>query len=301
METALLDAYSAAVVGASDRVGPAVVKIEARHPRQARSDQEPGEAAGSGSGVIFTSDGYVLTNSHVVHGASELRAMLPDGQLLPADLIGDDPETDLAVVKVSSPTLLPTAPLGDSTLLKVGQLVIAIGNPYGFQCSVTAGVVSALGRSLRATSGRRIDNVIQTDAALNPGNSGGPLVDAHGQVIGINTAAILQAQGLCFAIPSSTAAFVAQRLIRDGRIRRAYLGLGGQTVPLHVRIVRFYHLPAHHGVLVTAIEPGSPAQRAGVRPGDVIVRYDEHAVASVDDLQRLLTEQRVGADRKSVV
>ena len=287
-----LDAYSRAVIGAAERVSPCVVNIEARTRRAGSSSAQ--ETHGSGSGFIFTSDGFVLTNSHVVHGAEALGVSLSDGLRLSADLIGDDPETDLALVKLHAPSLLPSATLGDSRGLRVGQLVIAIGNPYGFQCTVTAGIVSALGRSLRAASGRLIENVIQTDAALNPGNSGGPLVDALEQVIGVNTAAILPAQGLCFAIPIHTATFVAERLLRDGKIRRASLGIGGQTVPIHTRLVRFYHLPSRSGVLALSVTEGCPAARGGVRVGDLIVAYDDGPIASVDDLQRLLTEQRVG-------
>jgi len=252
---------------------------------------QDGEPAGSGSGFVFTSDGFILTNSHVVHGAKAVDVLWPDGRHASADLVGDDPATDLAVVKVDVPSLLPSATLGNSSALRVGQLAIAIGNPYGFQCSVTSGVVSALGRTLRSTSGRLIENIIQTDAALNPGNSGGPLVDSRGDVIGVNTAAILPAQGICFAIPINTATFIAQHLLRQGRVRRAYLGVAGQTVPVHTRIIRFYNLPSRSAVLVVSVERGSPAARAGVREGDLIVAYGEHAIASVDDLHRQLTEQ----------
>jgi S1-C subfamily serine protease len=291
-ENAALDAYSAAVIGAVEHVAPSVVHLEVRRRAPGRGR---GEAGGTGSGVIFTSDGYLLTNSHVVHGGGDVTATLADGTGADARLIGEDPETDLALLKVEAPALLPAAPLGASGALRVGQLVIAIGSPYGFQSTVTAGVVSALGRSLRAASGRLIENVIQTDAALNPGNSGGPLVTASGDIVGINSAALLPAQGLCFAIPSDTAAFVVDRLLRDGRVRRAYLGLGGQTAPLLTRIVRFHQLPAASGVLVLTVDPGSPAARAGVRPGDVIVAYDGEPVAGVDALQRRLAAPPVGA------
>ena len=286
-DAALLDAYSQAAVEAVERVSPAVVKLDVRGRRRGRHE----EAGGRGSGFIFTSDGFLLTNSHVVHGAEAIEATVMDGRTLPGRLVGDDPDTDLAVVKVDAPELLPTVTLGDSRRLRVGQVAIAIGNPYGFQCTVTAGVVSALGRSLRAASGRLINDIIQTDAALNPGNSGGPLVASSGEVIGVNAAAILPAQGLCFAVPIHTATFVAERLLRDGRIVRAYLGIGGQTAPVHLRVRRFYGLSHDSGVLVLAMEPGGPAARAGVREGDVIVSYGEQPVETVDALHRLLAEE----------
>jgi S1-C subfamily serine protease len=292
----LLDAYSRAVIAAAEAVGPSVVNIEVHHAPRGRALTDPGrprEAQGSGSGFIFTTDGLILTNSHVVHGAAEIDVALPDGRRYAADLIGDDPATDLAVIRISAPNLVP-ARLGDSKPVRPGQVAIAIGNPYGFQATVTAGVVSALGRSLRSRSGRLIDDVIQTDAALNPGNSGGPLVDSRGAVIGVNTAVIMGAQGICFAIGIDTAKFVAGRLIRDGRIRRGYIGVAGQNVPLHRRLVRFHNLPVETGVLVVSVEPHSPAQRAGLLEGDLIIRYDDRAVAGIDDLHRLLTEKEVG-------
>ena len=291
----LLDAYSQAVVSAADQISPSVVNIEVRYRQRSGDPRMPQRGGrGSGSGFIFTSDGFIFTNSHVVHDAEHIEAALPDGRRCAADLVGDDPDTDLAVIKIHAPGLLPSADLGNSRALRVGQLVVAIGNPYGFQCTVTSGVVSALGRSLRATSGRLIDNVIQTDAALNPGNSGGPLVTSRGEVIGVNTAMILPAQGLCFAVPMSTAMFVAERLIRDGKIRRGFLGIGGQTVPLPTRVGRFYGLAKTSGVLIIAVEPNSPAQRAELREGDVIVGYDAQPVDSIDTLHQLLTEQGIG-------
>jgi S1-C subfamily serine protease len=251
------------------------------------------EARGHGSGFIFTPDGFILTNSHVVQGASQLGVTLADGRSFHADVIGDDPDTDVAIVRIHADNLVPVR-LGDATRIRVGQLVVAIGNPYGFQCTVTAGVVSALGRSLRSQSGRLIDNVIQTDAALNPGNSGGPLVTSHGDVIGINTAVILPAQGLCFALAINTATFVAGRLIKDGRIKRGYLGLAGQNVPIPRSLVRHHSLAVTSGILVISVEPHSPAQRAGILPGDVIVGYAGRPLADIDDLHRLLVEEQVG-------
>jgi S1-C subfamily serine protease len=296
-DSSLLDAYSHAVVGAAEKISPSVVKIEVAQAARGRTG-EPRERQGGGSGFIFTPDGLILTNSHVVHDARRIEASLSDGRRFPAQMIGDDPATDLAVIRIDVPTSdapnLFAAPLGDSQKLRVGQLAIAIGNPYGFQYTVTAGVVSALGRSLRSYSGRLIEDVIQTDASLNPGNSGGPLVSSAGQVVGVNTAMIPMAQGLCFAIGINTAKFVAGRLLRDGRIRRSYIGVEAQTVPLHRRLVRFYDLPSENGVVVMSVAAASPARKAGLREGDIVVALDGKSVAGVDDLHRLLTDARVG-------
>ena len=290
-----LDAYSRAVVRTVERVGPAVVHLEvvgvpAPGGRRGRG---PAETSGTGSGFFFTPDGFLLTNSHVVHGAREVRATFVDGGTHVAYPVGDDPSTDLAVLKVdhAAPAF---AALGDSARIRQGQLVVAIGNPLGFQATVTAGVVSALGRTMRSQSGRLIDGVIQTDAALNPGNSGGPLVNARAEVVGVNTAIIAGAQGICFAIPANTAEFVASRLIRDGRVRRSYIGVIGQTIELTRRHAQRFHLAVQGGVLVTGVTPGSPAHHAGLQPRDIIIGFDSGVVGSVDDLQRQLTEELIG-------
>ncbi|MDB5331811.1 MAG: HtrA2 peptidase [Phycisphaerales bacterium] len=289
----LLDAYSTAVVGAARRASPAVVNIEVSHSHHPSQPRHRGPVGGSGSGFIFTPDGLILTNSHVVHGATTISVTLSDGRSFPGKLVGEDPETDLAVLDINAPNL-SSVEFGDSGAIQVGQLVVAIGNPYGFQYTVTAGVVSNLGRSMRSQTGRLIDGIVQTDAALNPGNSGGPLVNSRGQVIGVNTAIIAGAQGICFAIPGDTAQFVASRLIRDGRIRRSYIGVGGQTVPLHRRVVRFFALPVESGVMVTSMEPNSPAAKTDLAEGDVIVEADGQPIPTIDALHKLLTEEQVG-------
>jgi S1-C subfamily serine protease len=279
----LLDAYSKAVVEATRRISPSVVNIEVRQ----------GSAHGGGSGFVFTANGYIITNSHVVHDASRIDVALPDGRKLLADLVGDDPHTDIAVIRVLEDHL-PPALLGNSKTIQPGELVVAVGNPYGFQATVTAGVVSALGRSLRSRSGRLIDGVIQTDAALNPGNSGGPLVNRRGEVIGVNTAVILPAQGLCFAIPINTARYVAGELIRLGKIRRAYLGLAGQDVPLPQKLRRYYEIGQESGILVIGKEKNGPAAQSALREGDIIIGFDGSPTPGIDELHRILTDTYVG-------
>ena len=295
-EEDLMDAYSRAVITAAEKVSPSVVFVEVQQPVRNRRDNAqriPQETRGSGSGFIFTPDGFILTNSHVIHDAKMIEVTVSNGSKYQADLIGDDPDTDLAVIRINAPNLVP-ASLGQAQKIRVGQLVVAIGNPYGFQYSVTAGVVSALGRSLRSRSGRLMDDVIQTDAALNPGNSGGPLVNSRGEVIGVNTAMILPAQGICFATSIDTAKFVASRLIRDGKVSRSYIGLAGQNVPLPRRIVRYYDLAVASGILVMSFEDNSPARNAGLREGDIIVGFDDHVTSGIDDLHKLLSEDRIG-------
>jgi S1-C subfamily serine protease len=287
-DAGLLDAYSRAVSTAVALMRPSVVHI--RVERRGRRGQG---RDGAGSGFIITPDGYLVTNSHVAGGASALQATLPDGRMVDGELVGDDPDSDLAVVKIAADAL-PYGRLGDSTRVHVGQVAIAIGSPFGFQHTVTAGIVSALGRSMRGATGRLLDNVIQTDAALNPGNSGGPLVDSAGVVIGVNTAVILPAQGICFAIASNTAERVAIALIREGRVRRAYLGISAQDLQLPRRVVRHFDLPRESGARVEALTRDSPAAIAGIRTGDIIVALGDAPVAGVDDLQRLLTGGRIG-------
>jgi len=297
-DSLLLDAYSRTVVSAVARVSPAVVNIQVKQgvhfQRGAR------QLSGSGSGFIITPDGFILTNSHVVHGANSIIVNLPDGRELPAQLTGDDPDTDLAVIRIDAPQLTHVR-LADSENLRTGQLVIAIGNPLGFQASVTAGVISALGRSMYAQSGRLIDNIIQTDAALNPGNSGGPLANSAGEVVGVNTAMIRPAQNICFAIGSNTAKLVAGWLIRDGRIRRGYIGVAGQNVPIHRRIVRFYGLPLETAVLVVSVETASPAALAGLREGDLIVAFNDQPIGSVHHLHKVLVGEQIGVMSKLTV
>ncbi len=290
----VLDAYSRAVISAVDLVGPAVVSVSVARqaPERFRRRGMP-EFRGAGSGVIITPDGYVLTNSHVVRGAERIELRLQDGRSLTGQTVGADPHSDLAVVRVSE-SGLPAAELGDSSRLRAGQLVIAIGNPLGFQATVTAGVVSALGRSLRAESGRLIENVIQTDAPLNPGNSGGPLVDSHGRVVGINTAVIYGSQGICFAIPVNTAKWVTAQLIREGRVRRAYLGISGQATTIARGLALEYGLTAETGVRVAEVQPGTAAAEAGMQAGDIIVRIGAGEVATPDDLQRALGRHPIG-------
>jgi S1-C subfamily serine protease len=290
-DDALLDSYSETVTRAVEKIGPAVVNI--RVHKGAREGQHGPESGGAGSGFVIAPDGFILTNSHVVHDADKLEVTQADGQVLPGYLVGEDAEADLAVVRVNA-SQLAHARLGDSKSIRVGQIAIAIGSPFGFQQTVTAGVVSALGRSMRSQSGRLIDNVIQTDAALNPGNSGGPLVNSRGEVIGVNTAIILPAQGICFAIASNTAEFVAAWLIKDGHIRRSWIGVIGQNVPIHRRVVRFHRLAADYGVLVAGIEPGSPASRAALREGDVIVGFADEPVSGIDELHRHLVARAIG-------
>ena len=292
----LLDAYSRVVTATVEAVGPAVVRLDVQRRIRARDAQGRDvtqAVAGSGSGFIFTPDGLIITNSHVVSGATAVGVTSNDGQHFHADVIGDDPDTDLAVVRVAGHRL-PTVRLGESRSLRVGELVVAIGNPYGFQCTVTAGVVSALGRSLRSSNGRLMDDVIQTDAALNPGNSGGPLVSSRGEVIGVNTAAILPAQGICFATAIDTATVTIGQLLKHGRVRRARLGLAGQNIVLPRRMVRHHDLPRDEALQVASVERDGPARLAGVEPGDIIVAFAEHPVAGFDDLHRFLTEEKLG-------
>lgn len=291
----LLDAYSVAVTKVVEKVSPSVVKIEVSHHSAHRSRRwrgwRPGE--GTGSGVIFTPDGFILTNSHVIHRAAAINVVLADGREFKATIIGEDVYTDLAVLRIDGQDL-PAAKLGNSQAIRIGQLVIALGNPYGFDGTVTTGVVSALGRSLRAGEGRLIDNVIQTDAALNPGNSGGPLVNSRAEVVGINTAAIPWAQGICFSIPIDTAKFIAATLIKDGKVNRAYIGIAAQVLDIARNALTVHHLSGRRGVLINHVEEQGPAARAGLMAGDVIVEFDGHCVESIDDLHRQLSDETIG-------
>ncbi len=292
----ILDAYSRAVVGAAEKLSPSVVNVEVVHKLNRGSSRlNPShEARGCGSGFVFTSDGFILTNSHVVHNASKIDVALSDGRKLPAKIIGDDPYTDLAVIKADATDLIPVC-FGDSKAIKAGQLVIAMGNPYGFQCTITTGVVSALGRSLRTDSGRLVDGIIQTDAALNPGNSGGPLVTSKGEVIGVNTAIIYPAQGICFAIPSHVAKTVAEKLIKDGKIRRSCIGIAGFDLTPDSHLIKSWDLSAEKGVLVIHVGEKSPAEMCGLLKGDVIVAFGDQEIANGDDLHKLLTEDKIDA------
>ncbi|MEO7167868.1 MAG: trypsin-like peptidase domain-containing protein [Spartobacteria bacterium] len=283
-EARLLDSYSQTIAAVVRRVAPSVVNI-----RVLSGERGPG----GGSGFVLARDGFILTNSHVVYGAREIEVTLRDARVFPAQLVGTDPETDLAVIRIAAPDL-PHALLADSSQIQVGQIAVAVGSPFGFQQTVTAGIVSALGRSMRSESGRLMDEIIQTDAALNPGNSGGPLLNSAGEVIGVNTAVILPAQGICFAIASNTAKFVAGWLIKDGHIRRSSIGVAGQNVPLHPRVVRFHKLPNDRGVLVMEVEPGSPAAIAGLAPNDTIVGFKGNPIATVDDLHKQLVAAEIG-------
>jgi S1-C subfamily serine protease len=298
LDDELLDSYSKTITRVVEEVSLAVVNIRVLGGNR---EKRPGsESGGSGSGFIIAPDGYILTNSHVVHGAGRMEVTLADGRVFDASSVGDDPETDLAVVRINASQLIH-ARFGNSKSIRVGQIAIAIGSPFGFQQTVTAGVVSALGRSMRSQSGRLIDNVIQTDAALNPGNSGGPLVNSRGEIIGVNTAIILPAQGICFAIASNTAEFVASWLIKEGLIRRSWIGVIGQNVPIHRRVVVFHRLAVDHGVLVSGIEPGSPASRAGLREGDVIVTFGGEPVSGIDELHRHCVAKVIGVPSQITV
>jgi S1-C subfamily serine protease len=285
-DDSLLDAYSRAVIDVVDRLCPAVVGLHMRADKR----------VGSGSGVIVAPDGLILTNSHVVGGSNRVAVTTADGRTLNARVVGDDPDTDLALVRVEEDVALPAARLGDSKSLKRGQLVIAIGNPLGFESTVTTGVVSALGRSLRASSGRLIDDIIQTDAALNPGNSGGPLVSSRGEVVGINTAIILGTQGICFAVAANTANFVLGELVRHGRVRRSFIGIAAAQTPLPRRLRHAAGVTQETAVMISSVEPDGPAERAGLAAGDVILGLDGASATGADDLVRALTADKIGRE-----
>lgn len=289
----LLDAYSRTVVSVAQKVSEAVVQIKVDKPGAKQRGRRPMRPFGTGSGFIISSDGYIVTNSHVVNGAVAIEANLQDGRHFEASLVGNDPSTDIAVLRIDGGQL-SSVKFGDSSRLQVGQLAVAIGNPYGFQYSLTAGVVSALGRSLRSESGRLIDDVIQTDAALNPGNSGGPLVTSRGEVVGVNTAAILGGQGIAFAVPINTATWVISCLLRDGRVRRSHLGVAGQDVDIARRLIREHRLPRERGLAITFVTPGSAAEAAGLQQGDVLLDFGGAPVCGVDDLVRMLTDATIG-------
>jgi S1-C subfamily serine protease len=299
----LLDAYSSAVIYASEKVSPSVVNIDVYQKNiRSRNSSSELQKSGSGSGFFFTPDGFILTNSHVVRNAAEMEVSLLDGQSVKARLIGEDPDSDLAVIRIDALSAVKSASLGVSQNLRVGQLVVAIGSPLGFQTTVTAGVVSALGRSLRSQSGRLIDSVIQTDAALNPGNSGGPLVNSRGEVVGVNTATIQAAQGLCFAIAIDTAKRVASQLIKYGKVRRSFIGIGGQNIDLPRNAVRYFNHPSDKAVLIVGVEPNGPAQRAGLRERDILLELDGQPIETMDDLHRMLSDEKVGLEfRLSVI
>jgi len=290
-DDAALDAYSRVVTGVAERAGPAVVAITVAERTDERGRTVPG---GGGSGFVFTPDGLVLTNAHVVAGGRGIEVLTTSGLRLPADVLGVDPHTDLALLRVAGAQPLPVLELGTARGIRVGQLVVAIGNPFGYECTLTAGVVSALGRSLRATTGRLIEDVIQTDAALNPGNSGGPLLDSSGRVIGVNTAIIAAAQGICFSVSIDIARQIVPELMRHGRVRRASLGIGAQNTRLPRRYVRYFELPVETAVRVMEVAPGSPAQQAGVESGDILVRFGGHDIDGIDSLHRVLDAGRIG-------
>lgn len=286
-EDELLDAYSRSVSSAAEQLSCSVVNIEIE--RSVNTPRGKRTANGSGSGFVFTPDGYIFTNSHVVSGADSIAVTLPDGRIVKGSLIGEDPHSDLAVIQIWASGLVP-ALLGDSSTLRPGHLVVAVGSPFGFQSTVTAGVVSALGRSMRAQTGRLIDNIIQTDAALNPGNSGGPLANSRGEVIGVNTAVIMPAQGICFAVPINSAKSIAVALMRDGYVRRAYLGIGVQNIELRRKLMRYHEIENRGAVLILSIEPGSPAEQAGLQKGDAIIGINEQPINDADDLHKVLME-----------